>query len=304
MSFLLKRLIFNLASLFLIVTATFFLMFWSPGDPFLEEQTSSKEVHESIRQLHGLDDSWFVQYGRHLTSLLQGNFGSSLKYPGRTVNEVIRESFPISAFLGGAALLIAFGGGTVLGCISALYQESRKNLPITLLTILGISIPSFILAILLQYFFALKWGCFPIARWGSPGQVFLPAFSLALAPLCITCKLVKANLVEVFKQDYIRMGHAKGLSPLRIMTYYGLRNALPPLLPYFGQLTANVLVGSFVIEKIFCIPGLGQWFVLSVNDRDYPMIMGLTTFYGILLLAILLVTELAGAYLDPRLAET
>lgn len=301
MPFLLRRLLFNAVSLLIVIAFTFMLMQMAPGDPFLDEQSASHEVHASLMRIHGLHDPLLIQFGRYAGSIFQGDLGSSIKYPGRTVNEIIRESFPVSALLGATALTLSFAGGIIVGVLGAVYGRGWKDSSIKVLTAIGISIPSFILAILLQYVLARKLGIFPIARWGSAAQVFLPAFSLALTPFCYICKLVRTNMLEVMRQDYMKTALAKGLCQSKIFITHALRNALIPLLPYFGQLAANILVGSFVIEKIFSIPGLGQWFVASVNDRDYPVIMGLTVFYSVVLLGILLVADLAGIYLDPRL---
>jgi oligopeptide transport system permease protein len=302
--FLLKRLLFNLASLFLTITCTFFFMQWVPGDPFADDHTASHEIHETLLKIHGLQDTWWVQYGRYLDSILKGNLGTSLKYSGRTVNKVIRDAFPISLLLGASALAFAFAGGIMIGTFAALHHQGWQDHLLKIVTAIGISVPSFILGIILQFLLATKWGFFPVARWGSLEQMILPALSLGLAPFCYICKLVRANLIEVLKQDYMKTAYAKGLSQMRTLMVHGLRNALIPLLPYFGQLVANILVGSFVIEKIFSIPGLGQWFVTSVNNRDYPMIMGLTVFYSSLLMSILFMADVASAFLDPRLKQS
>ncbi len=296
-----KKLLYILLTLFLVVSLTFLLMKVIPGDPFTDEKALPEEIHKALRKHYGFDDPLYEQYGRYLLSAFTFNFGPSLKYQDRTVNTIIRESFPVSAILGLEALLLALSLGISLGVLAALYQHKWQDHVFLFIASLGISIPSFILAALLQYTLAMQLGLFPVARWGTFAQSILPALSLAAMPIAYIARLVRSNMIEVLKSDYIKMARSKGLSKTHIVFKHALKNALSPLIPYFGQLTANILLGSFVIEKIFGIPGLGQWFVNSVNNRDYTLVMGVTLFYSFILLSLLLIADIIQSFLDPRL---
>lgn len=287
-------------TMLLILTLTFVLMKLIPGDPFTNEKALPKEIHEALREHYGLNDPWYVQYVRYINSVLRWDLGPSFEYSDRTVNEIIGSSFRVSFVLGVEALAIALIVGVFLGVMAGLYYGEWQDRAFVVAVTFGISVPSFILATLLQYVLALKLGWFPVARWGTVWQSILPAISLAAMPLAFVARLTRANMIEVLRQDYIKTAKAKGLPTYRVVWKHCLKNALTPLLPYFGQLTANILVGSFVIEKIFGIPGLGQWFVNSVSNRDYPVIMGVTIFYGFILLGFLLLADLLYMMLDPR----
>lgn len=288
-------------SLFIIASLTFFLMKLVPGDPFGEEQALRRDMHEALRQQYGLHRPCWVQYRDYLANLLQGQLGYSFKYPGRSVNSIIQEGFPISARLGLQAFCMALLLGIGLGTISAFYSHSWQDRWILILTTTGISIPSFILAALLQYCFAIYFPLFPLARWGTFAQTLLPSLALSAAPMAFITRLTRSELLKVLQTDYIKLARAKGL-PLSIWLWrHALRNALLPVLTYIGPLLANVLVGSFVIEKIFSIPGLGQWFVNSVAHRDYALIMGLTLFYGLMLMGFVFIVDLLYGIWDPRI---
>jgi oligopeptide transport system permease protein len=272
-----------------------------PGNPFTEERAVPKEILESLHKHYGLDKPLHTQYINYLESLLRWDFGPSFKYKGRSVNAIINEGFSVSAVLGLEALFLALSIGIFLGTIAALYQKKWQDYAALLFTVVGISIPSFILATLLQYTFALKLGILPIARWGTFAHSILPAISLAALPTAFITRLVRANMLEVLQQDYIKTAKAKGLPMRRIIFHHALRNAILPVISYLGQLIANILVGSFVIEKIFGIPGLGQWFVISITNRDYTAIMGTTIFYSIILLSCMFIVDILYGYIDPRI---
>lgn len=301
MGYFLRKLGSISVSLFIVVTLTFFLMKLIPGDPFSDEQSLPKATHDALLQHYKLDQPIFIQYLYYLKSLLSGNFGPSFKYPDRNVNMIIEKNFPISAMLGLEALTIAVFAGLSLGVLAALKKNQWQDLCVLGGTTLAISIPSFILAAFLQYGLAFKLELLPLARWGSFSHTILPALSLAALPTAFIARLVRSNLLEVLQCDFIKTARAKGLAPWRILTFHGLRNAILPLLSYMGQVTGNILVGSFVIEKIFSIPGLGQWFVNSVSDRDYTVIMGLTIFYSVILFTIVFFVDILYSVLDPRI---
>jgi oligopeptide transport system permease protein len=288
-------------TLFLIVTLTFFLMKAIPGDPFMEEKAVPAETLKALHQHYGLSDPVYIQYFRYLKSVATWDLGPSFKYQGRTVNAIISEGFPISATLGLEAICIALSVGILVGTIAALYYHRWQDAVAILLTVGGISVPSFILASLLQYLFAIKLGWLPVARWGSFSHTILPALSLAALPTAFIARLMRTTMIEVLQKDYIKAARAKGLSASRIVVSHAMRNAILPVITYLGPLTANVLVGSFIIEKIFGIPGLGQWFVNSVSNRDYTVIMGTTVFYSLILLLALLCVDILYRLVDPRM---
>ncbi len=300
-AYITKKFAYLLCSLWIIASLTFILMKAIPGDPFSEEQTLRADMHHALLESHGLNAPWYQQYGSYLFSLLQGDLGYSLKYSGHSINQIIQDSFPVSALLGLEALCIALPMGILLGSLAALKKGAWQDHLILFWTTMGLSVPSFILAALLQYVLAIKLGLFPLARWGSFAQSMLPSLALASLPAAFIARLMRASLSEVLQTDYIKAARAKGLPAYKIVTSHALPNAMLPVLSYLGQLMANVLVGSFVIEKIFSIPGLGGWFVNSVMNRDYPLIMGLTLFYSSLLMLSIFLIDLAYAWIDPRI---
>lgn len=302
--YLLSRLGATLLSLWVIITITFFLMKAIPGDPFTQEKALPKEILQSLYEHYKLNDPWYVQYGNYLKGIVTWDLGPSFKYKSRTVNEIIRSGFPISATLGLEAMAIALFSGVTLGSLAALKQNKWQDALSMVVAVLGISVPSFILAAFLQYFLSIKLDLFPVARWGTFAQSVLPAISLAALPTAFIARLTRASMVEVLGMDYIKTARAKGMSPRRVIMAHGLRNAILPVVTYLGTLTTNILVGSFIIEKIFGIPGLGQWFINSITNRDYTVIMGITVFYSALLLTSMLVVDLLYPWIDPRITLT
>jgi oligopeptide transport system permease protein len=300
-SYFVRKCFAFLGSLFIIVTLTFFLMNGIPGDPFSEEQTLRNDMHEALRQQYGLHRPLLFQYCHYLAELCQGRLGYSFKYPGRSVNSFIEEGFPVSAQLGLQAFCMALLLGVSLGTLSALKTHLWQDNCILILTTVGIAIPSFLIAALLQYSLAFYFPIFPLARWGTFSQTILPSLALSAAPMAFVTRLTRNGLLEVLQKDYMMLAKVKGLSPFILLFRHALRNALLPVLSYLGPLLANILVGSFVIEKIFSIPGLGQWFVNSVAYRDYTLIMGLTLFYSLILLGAVFLVDLLYGFWDPRI---
>jgi oligopeptide transport system permease protein len=298
-----KQILSFCVTFWLLLTLTFVLIRVIPGDPFADEQSLPQEIHKGLRETYGLDLPWYKQYVKYIIAVFTWDFGPSFKYKNRTVSQIIGEGFPVSLILGLESLSFALGMGVFIGVISAYYQRKLPDHIAIILTTLGLSIPSFILASLFQYIFAIKLGYFPVARWGSFIQTILPALSLAALPTAFIARMVKSNMLEVMNKDYIRSARAKGISELKIIYHHAMKNILLPLLPYFGQMSANILVGSFVIEKIFGIPGLGKWFVTSIINRDYSVIMGITLFYGIILLSAVSICDGLYRHLDPRIKE-
>ncbi len=290
-----------LASLFLVTLLTFVLMHTIPGDPFIQDKAIPEEILVSLRKHYGLDQPLFVQFIKYVKGICHFDLGPSFKYEGRSVNEIIAQGFPVSCILGIEALVIAVFGGVVLGSIAALNHQRGSDYAMMLIAVIGISVPSFIVATFLQYLLAMKLNLLPVARWGSFSQTLMPALSLAALPLAFIARLTRANMIEVLQQDYIHTAKSKGLGPIQIVLRHVLRNALLPVVSYLGPLTAAVMTGSFAIEKIFGIPGLGQWFVMSISNRDYTVIMGTTLFYSALLLLCVFVVDLLYCFIDPRI---
>jgi oligopeptide transport system permease protein len=296
-----KKAVIFLSSLFFVVTATFFLMRATPGDPFSQEQPIPQEILDALFSHYGLDRPWYVQYGRYLKGLATFDLGPSYKYEGRMVSDIIGDGLPVSMALGGEALFLALFFGISFGSIAALKQSEWQDRTMMILAVIGISMPSFIIATFLQYIFAMKLGVLPVARWGGFAHTILPALSLSAMPTAIIARLTRSSMVEVIKQDFILTAKAKGLTTFQIVRRHLFRNALLPVVSYLGSLTASILTGSFVIEKIFGIPGLGQWFVKGIMNRDYTTIMGMTVFYCMLLMSAVFVVDLIYPILDPRM---
>lgn len=300
---ILKKIFSFAITLLVIVTVTFVLMKNIPGDPFSEEQGLPAETVQFLRRHYGLDQPWYLQYTAYLKSIITWDLGPSYTYDHRTVNQIINSGFPISALLGLEALFIALSLGLFLGSAAAVYHNHWQDRVLMIMALFCLSVPSFLLATLLQYLLAVKLSIFPVARWGSFLHSVLPALSLAALPTAFIARLTRSNMLEVLQQDYIKLARAKGLSPSAVILHHALCNAIVPLIPYFGQLAANILVGSFVVEKIFAIPGLGQWFVMSIYNRDYTVIMGTTVFYSIILLSAMLLIDLVYLVVDPRIGR-
>lgn len=299
--FILKRLCANLLALWVIITVTFFLMKAIPGDPFTQEKALPKEVLDSLYEHYKLNDPLYLQYLNYLKSILTWDLGPSFKYKARTVNEIIKNGFPISAILGLEAMFIAITFGVLFGTVAALKQHKWQDYLSMSVAVIGISVPSFILAAFLQYIFSIKLDLFPVARWGTFEQSILPAVSLAALPTAFIARLTRTNMIEVLGMDYIKTAESKGLTPSAVIIKHAFRNALLPIVTYIGMLAANILTGSFIIEKIFGIPGLGQWFINSITNRDYTVIMGITVFYSMILLSAIFLVDLLYVWIDPRI---
>lgn len=304
MSYLFKKFTILLFSLFIVITLTFLLMHSIPGDPFTQDKAIPEEILQALHKHYGLDQPLIVQYGKYLYGILHFDFGPSFKYQGRQVSEIIIQGFPVSFCLGIESLLLALFGGVFLGTIASFHQGRWQDFVTMVIAVIGISVPSFILASFLQYLFAMKLDILPVARWGTFSQSIMPAVSLAALPMAFIARLARANMVEVLQQDYIQTARAKGLRAFKVAFSHVLKNALFPVITYLGPLSAAVFTGSFAIEKIFGIPGLGQWFVTSITNRDYTMIMGTTIFYSALLMSCIFIVDLLYSLLDPRIKLT
>ncbi|MFD0048989.1 ABC transporter permease [Actinomycetes bacterium NPDC127524] len=300
-SYIIKRLVSMIVTLWLIVTMTFFLMHSIPGSPFNEERATNEAVQKNLKAFYHLDEPLYVQYGAYLKSLAVLDFGPSIKKPSQTVNDMLGRGFPISFELGMWTLIVAVFSGLILGIAAALRHNGIIDYAAMAIAVLGISIPNFVLATLLIQQLAITWPIFPVSTWQSPMHMVLPILALATAPMAIIARLTRTSMLEVLTQDYIRTARAKGLSPLKIVIKHALRNALLPVITVLGTLAASILTGTFVIEKIFAIPGMGKYFVDSIGNRDYPVIMGTTVFYSCILIVMLFLVDIAYGILDPRI---
>jgi dipeptide transport system permease protein len=296
-----KRFLAMAATILVITTLTFVLMKVIPGSPFNEERGTNEAVQRNLEAYYHLDDPLIIQYIIYLKSIITFDFGPSIKKPSDSVNDMLERGFPVSFELGMAAIVIAVISGLILGVTAALRRNGFLDYAAMSLAVLGISIPNFIMATLLIQQFAVNFKLFPAATWTSPIHMVLPTAALAVGPMAIIARLTRSSMVEVLTQDYIRTAKAKGLSPLKIIVKHALRNALMPVITVLGTLVASILTGSFVIEKIFAIPGMGKYFVESINQRDYPVIMGTTVFYSVILIVMLFLVDLAYGLLDPRI---
>jgi dipeptide transport system permease protein len=300
-TYLLKRLIAMVITLWLIVTLTFFLMHAIPGSPFNEERNTSEMVQKNLEAHYHLDEPLLVQYALYLKSLVTLDFGPSITQPSQTVNDLLGRGFPISFELGMITLIIAVISGIILGIFAALRHNRMIDYMAMSFAVLGISIPNFVMATLLIQQVAVNWEILPVATWTSWKHMILPTLALATGPMAIIARLTRSSMLEVLTQDYIRTARAKGLSPVKIVVKHALRNALMPVVTVLGTLAAGILTGTFVIEQIFAIPGMGKYFVESINQRDYPVIMGTTVFYSAFLIVMLFLVDLAYGFLDPRI---
>lgn len=302
--FIWQRLVYSAMALLLIITFTFSLMHVVPGGPFTGEKQLPQSVMRNLEEKFHLNDPLWLQYVKYLGQVAQGDLGPSYKYENRTVNDIISQGFPVSAVLGALAVAIALAAGITLGIISALRQNRWQDYLAMIIATIGFSVPSFIMASLLMYFFAYKIKLFPTAMWGTPAHAVLPALALAALPTAFISRLIRSNMVEVLQQDYIKTARSKGLSEQVVIYRHALKNAILPVVTYLGPLIAAIFTGSFVIENIFAIPGIGRDFVIAITNRDYGLILGLTIFYAVFLMAMNLIVDLSYSFIDPRIKLT
>jgi len=299
--FLLKRFLHGIIVLWVVATLTFVLLRLAPGGPFDRERRLPPEVMANVEAKFHLDEPLLKQYMRYVSGLLRGDFGPSFKYLDRGVNDVIADSLPISAILGGLAIFFALAIAFPAGLVSAYYRNSLADRLCMFLATLGISVPNFILGALLIWCVALELGWLQAGRWDEWSSAVLPTITLGAAPAAYLAALLRSSLIETFGEDFIRTARAKGLTERAIILKHALRHSLIPVLTVMGPLTAALLTGSFVVEYVFAIPGIGRFFITAVTDRDYPLIMGVTLVYTIILVGANLLVDLLYGYVDPRI---
>lgn len=299
--YIVKRVIFAVVTIFLVATITFFLMNLVPGGPFIAEKSISAQAQESLKEKFGLDKPLIVQYKNYMTSILHGDFGLSLKQRGRTVAEIITSKFPVSAKLGGISALSALVIGIPLGSIAAMKRGKWADNAIIIFATCGAAFPSFIICTVGMYVFGVYLGWLPTMGLSAPINYILPVFALAFYPTAYVTRLMRSSMLDVIGQDYMRTARAKGLSQMGSLFNQALRNAILPVITYVGPMLAYTLVGSFVVEKIFVIPGLGGQFVSSIMNRDYTVIMGTTIFLATLIITLNALVDIAYKFIDPRI---
>ena len=300
-----SRLLWLIPTVLAMALVTFLVMHATPGsplDPVAEGANPlSPEAQKVLAAHYGLDKPLWKQFAIFIANAVRGDFGFSFVYKTRTVSEILRETFPISLFLGSMALALAVAGGLTLGILAAVYQNRGWDYVSVSLATFRVAVPNFVLAVFLIVLFSFVLPIFPTGGWDTPRNWFLPTLTLALAPMGIIARFTRASMLEVIRADYTLTARAKGLSEAPVIFKHALKNALIPIVTLLGPLFAAVGTGSFFVESIFRVPGMGRFFVLSMTGRDYPMIMAVVLSYGVFLCVMNLLVDLAYGALDPRI---
>ncbi len=300
--YILKRIGAGALSLFVLVTITFFLLHIIPGGPFspAENRNVPTKILEKISDQYGLNDPIPVQYIRYLNNLAHGDLGTSFKKQDTTVNELIAQGFPVSAKVGIWGVLISLAVGIPLGVVAAVKRGRLPDGLAMVFATIGVSVPSFVICVLMMYFFCEKWRIFPSYGLTSWKHYVLPVFCMAFSQIAYITRLMRSSMLETMRQDYIRTERAKGVPEFTVISKYAMKNSLLPVITYVGPMVAALLTGTFIIEKLFSIPGLGRYFVTAINDRDYSVTLGLTIFVGGLIIIVNIIVDIMYAVIDPR----
>jgi oligopeptide transport system permease protein len=301
LSFLLKRLLHGVAVLWVVTTLTFVLLRLAPGGPFDRERRLPPEVLANIEAKYHLDEPLLAQYFRYMAGMIYGDLGPSYKYVDRGVNEIIAETLPTSAVLGLLAVAFTLIVSFPAGLLAAYFRDSWLDRLSMLTATLGISVPHFVLGALLIWLFALQLGWLQAGRWDNVTSIILPTITLGAAPAAYVAGLLRGTLIDTLTEDFIRTARAKGLKERAVLFKHALRHSILPVLTVMGPLTAALLTGSFVIEYVFAIPGMGRFFITAVTDRDYPVIMGVTLVYTAILVVANFLVDLLYSCVDPRM---
>ncbi|MEG0365960.1 MAG: ABC transporter permease [Coprobacillus sp.] len=299
--YLLKRVLIGIVTLFVLSTASFFLMKAVPGSPISSELYKTEEAMKAANERYNLDKPVIQQYAIYLNNVVHGDLGESMINEGRAVNYYIGTGFPVTAKLATIAFIVAITVGITLGATAALSKKKWVNNLCMFVATIGVSVPSFLIAILLVIVFGVNLRMFPFIGLATPAHYVLPAIALSLYPISMISRLTRSSMLEVMKQDYIILARSTGTSYKKVIIKHALKNAMLPVITYVGPMFAFLLTGSLVVETCFSIPGLGASFVSSVLNRDYPLIMGMTIFLGILIISFNLITDLLSALVDPRI---
>ncbi len=299
--YIIKRVLMGIITAFIVATLTFFIMNMVPGGPFLSEKAVTPQAQAAMEAKYGLDKPLSVQYLNYMSGILSGDLGISIKKRGFTVNDIIRNKFPVSAKLGALAVLCAVLFGVPLGSIAAYKRGKLADNIIIVFSTAGIAIPSFLSATLLMYFLSVRFKLLPSLGLTTPASYVMPVIALALYPASYIARLMRSSMLDVIGQDYMRTARSKGVTPSVSIFKHALRNAILPVVTYLGPLLAYLMTGSFIVEKIFTIPGLGHEFVGAISSRDYPLIMGTTIFLATFVIFMNVVVDIAYALIDPRI---
>ena len=295
-----RRLIYMIAALFIIISVTFFISKALPGNPWANPKLSP-QIREQLYEKYGLDEPLYVQYAKYMVNVAQGNLGNSFYFEGRPVSQMMLQRLPVSAFIGIQAVIFGLVVGMVLGIVAALWHNTLWDTLAVVVAILGVSVPSFVLGPMLQYWLGLKLGWFPIAFFESWIYSVLPSLALSVFVISTVARFIRTEMLEVMGQDYITLAKAKGLSGLAVIIKHVLRNAMIPLVTVMAPLTVYIITGSLVVEQIFAVPGIGEQFVQSVIVNDYSMILGTTIFFSLLFILALLIQDIMYGIIDPRI---
>ncbi len=301
----LNRLLQGVITVWFIATVTFVAMHQVPGDPLSNDKAVSAEIRKNLEAKYGLDKPILQQYLLYMGNMLKGDFGISFSQKNRSVNDIIRDHFPVSATLGILAIVFAALGGILMGALTALFRNRLPDIIIMFLVILGISVPNFVFAALGQLTLvkinnALGFSLLPVAGWGGISHMIVPSLVLGLGTMAFLTRLMRSSMLEVVNADYVRTAKAKGLPMTRIFLKHELRNAILPVVTILGPAIAAITTGGFVVELVFAIPGLGRYFVQAVQQLDYTVIMGTTVFYGAFLVFMVILVDLIYSFIDPR----
>lgn len=298
--YILQRLFYALVTVWIIATLTFFLMKILPGDPFFDPKIRP-EVRSVLMSKYALDRPVHIQYGIFLKNIVKGDLGTSIRSPGRSVNQIIREGFPKSFAIGWRAMTFAVSTGILFGLIAGLYHNKIWDYLVIVIAIIGVSVPTIVMGPLLAYVFGVNLGWLPVAYDKTQLSLLLPSFTLGLGTLAFISRMMRTTTLEVLNQDYINTARAKGLSQTQIVLRHVVRNAIMPVITVLGPLFAAIITGSIVIEQVFAVNGIGGLFVNTILNRDYPMVMGITIFYAVLIVIAMLLVDIAYGLIDPRL---
>ena len=301
LKYIAKRIGLAIVTIWAVATITFFLMNMVPGGPFLSEKAISPQATAALEAKYGLDKPLFQQYLTYIGDALHGDLGDSLKQRGRTVADIILTKFPVSARVGGISVLVALTLGIPLGCIAALKRGKFTDSLISVVATCGIAVPSFVICTVLLYFFGVKLGVLPTLGIGTWKHYIMPVMALSFYPTAYIMRLMRSSMLDVLGQDYMRTAKAKGVSGFVSLFKHALRNAILPVVTYVGPMLAYTVTGSFVVEKIFTIPGLGGEFIRAINGRDYTLIMGTTIFLATLIIVMNVAVDIVYKIVDPRI---
>lgn len=300
LKYIMKRVLTSIVTIWAVITVVFFLIRLMPGDPFNSDKMTP-EIKANLEAKYGLDKPLSEQYVQYLTNLLKGDLGESMIFKGREVKDTIKNSFPKSAKVGAIAIVFSVTGGLLLGVLAGLKTGKWQDRTVMFLATLGITVPSFVVSAGLIYVFTSKLKLLPATGLDSPESYIMPVIALSLGSLAFITRLTRSKMIEVLKSDYVRTAKAKGLSNRTVIFKHALRNSLIPVVTYLGPLVAGVLTGSFVVERIFGIPGLGNEFVSTITNRDYSAVLGVVVFFSTMLIAFNLIVDLLYLVVDPRI---